>query len=117
MSKSTKTTPSHFCASSYRFTDIKLLNLLPSKCISRSRSTTLAMTTFDCKCQNPRKTQFCVSCHRCRYMNLISFLFKKGGQDHEVQFFALKPFYGKYQNKKDCHAFLHQLSYFRCIFI
>ena len=77
MSKSTKTTPSHFYASSYRFTDVKLLNLLPSKCISRSRSTTLAMTTFDCKCQNSRKTQFCVSCHRFRYMNLISFYFKK----------------------------------------
>ena len=49
-------TRAHFCASTYRFRDIKLQNLWPSKNRSTPRSIILAMTSFDGKCQNLQKT-------------------------------------------------------------
>ena len=39
-------TPTHFCASSYLFRDIKISNLLPSKSKSRSQSAIFAITPF-----------------------------------------------------------------------
>ena len=43
MSKSTKKTPTHFYASSYRYRDMTMNNVWPSKSRTRSRSTILTM--------------------------------------------------------------------------
>ena len=45
-------TPTHFCASSYRFRDITILNCWPQKRRLRSWSAILANTPFNGKGQN-----------------------------------------------------------------
>ena len=42
--------PTYFCASSYRFRYIQILNVWPSKSRSKSQSTIFAVTPFDGKC-------------------------------------------------------------------
>ena len=41
----------HFCASSYRFGDLTILNFWPSKSWTKSWSAIFAITPFDVKCQ------------------------------------------------------------------
>ena len=63
--------PTHFCASSYRFRDIKIKKKLPSKSISRSQSAIWAITPFDGKCP----THFGTSSYRFRHINIYEFFY------------------------------------------
>ena len=80
--------PIHFCASSYRFRDIKIFNLLPPKSKSRSRSANFAITPFDGKC---KKNYKCLP-HIFALALTVSDIKKRPpqvGQGHGVQFWQL----------------------------
>ena len=82
----------HFCDSSYRFRDIKILNIVPSKSKTRSQSAILAIIPFDGKCQNLRLSplHICANSYRFRYIkNLNFFYLQKVGHSHRVQFSQL----------------------------
>ena len=57
-----------FFAGSYRFRDINIRNLLPSKSRSRSRTAICPITPFDGKCKNLQMspTHFCASSYTFR---------------------------------------------------
>ena len=72
---SLQTTPTHFCARSYRFRDIKILKKI-------------ATTPFDGKCRNQQMASlhFCVRSYRFRDIKSLNFYLQKVGQGHGAQF-------------------------------
>ena len=63
-----------FCTSSHHFRDINILNCLPLKRRSRTKTTIFAMTPFDGKCQNLQKTpiHLCTSSYHFRDTDILS---------------------------------------------
>ena len=83
--------PTHFCASSYRFKDIKIVNIWLPNCRTRSRIVIFATTTFDGKFQNLKlsSTHFCASSYRFKDIKQLIFDHQKVGEGHRLQFSKL----------------------------
>ena len=76
----------HSCASFYRYRDIKMLNYLPPKSRSRSKSKIFAITPFDGKCQNLQlsPTHFYATSYRFRDINILNILPTKSSSRQAV---------------------------------
>ena len=98
----------HFCASSYSYRNIKMLNVLIWKCRSRSRGKIFAMAMFDSICQHLQKTptNLCVSFHSFRYMNIFNFWPSRSRSRSSRAIVVLTTIDGK------CHSIQKTTTYF-----
>ena len=88
MLKSTNVSHTLFCASSYRFRYITILDFLPLKIRSRSHDAIFAVTPFENNCQNLKCLPhiFALSLTFRIYKNENKNYLQKVGQGHWVQF-------------------------------
>ena len=98
LSKSTRYSHTFFCAISYRFRGIQMLNFLPSKSRSRSWSAIFKITMENVKIYKCLAHIFARSTYRVRDVKFLNIWLLKVGQGHGVLYFLISPFDGKCQN-------------------
>ena len=94
--KSLRKTSTHCCASSYRFRDINILNLLLSECRSSSRSTILQWHNSMANVKNLQMSP--PSSYQFRDIKMLNLLPAEKRSRSRSTIFAMRPFDGKCQN-------------------